>query len=120
MDFTEFSKIWEGYKDLPVGKIDNQMFKPHAMKDTRKFKQMAQQKYEYGADNPGWGEGGEVKKAHERRKPERAAKAYKKRREDKEKTISRERRQGLSCLLTLPGLLFAQSPEPPPPASSSN
>ena len=75
----------EGYKDLPVDKINRQMRKPHALRDTAKFKQMAQQKYEYGADNPGWGEGGKIKDAHERRKPERAAKAYKKRREDKEK-----------------------------------
>ena len=85
MDFTEFSKMWEGYKDLPVGKIDKQMFKPHAMKDKRKFKQMAQQKYEYGADNPGWGEGGKPKKDQEAKSKEQLASEYKERRQAKEK-----------------------------------
>ena len=84
MNFEDF--IGEAYKDLPVDKINRQMRKPHALRDTGKFKQMAQQKYEYGAENPGWGEGGKIRDAHERRTPERAAKAYKKRKEDKEKS----------------------------------
>lgn len=84
MNFEDF--IGEAYKDLPVDKINRQMRKPHALRDTEKFKQMAQQKYEYGDENPGWGEGGKIRDAHEKRTPERAAKAYKKRKEDKEKS----------------------------------